>query len=701
MSGFKKPLSEDLGQDELSDRLKDVLSCDFNKPDSKDLHLGSPVSPLRAHPATTSSSSGSSGSVSGSGRPALNPVARGHSGELSYASTDTSPTTRPVRPGHTRSNSHGSIGSSPLNHQSIIHSGGSGGGSVNSPPPNVLPSGNICPSGRILKTGMTARQSSRTNVLGTGAVNYGHGNIMRGCGSGSGGVGSVKSGGGDSGFRSVRRNVGLSGGDPEDLKRAGNDLYKKGNFADALGLYDKAISLSPKNAAYRSNRAAALTGLGHVAEAVKECEEAVRLEPGYARAHHRLGSLLVRIGCVEFARKHLSYPGQPPEAAELQKLQAVEMHLGRCNDARKMGDWKCTLREAEAAIAAGADVSSQIYACKAESLLKLQKLDDACLVLLNIPKIDPSPQCCSQSKFFGMLSEAYLFYVRAHMEMSKGRFDEAITYADRAGKIDAYNIEISTLIQKVKLVARARSRGNDLFRSERFTEACAAYGEGIRLDPSNSVLYCNRAACWFKLGMWERSLEDCNHALHIQPKYIKALLRRAASYSKIEKWAEAVSDYEILNQELPDDTAVAESLFHAQVSLKKSHGEEVSNMKLGREMEEIVGIEQFKAATSLTGVIVVLFKTVANPQCKRVCTILDELCGRYPSINFLKVDLEGSPDVAEAENVRIAPTLRIYKNGSRVKEVVNPTNDMLEASVRQYEEEDTLEAMGGNLDEKG
>lgn len=85
----------------------------------------------------------------------------------------------------------------------------------------------------------------------------------------------------------------------------------------------------------------------------------------------------------------------------------------------------------------------------------------------------------------------------------------------------------------MRLVVRARARGNELFKSDRVTEACSAYGEGLRLDPSNSVLYCNRAACWFKLGHWEQSLEDCNQALHIQPNYTKALLRRAASYSKV------------------------------------------------------------------------------------------------------------------------------------------------------------------------
>jgi Flp pilus assembly protein TadD len=82
--------------------------------------------------------------------------------------------------------------------------------------------------------------------------------------------------------------------DPEEVKRTGNEMYKKGCFGEALGLYDKAIALAPGNAAYRSNRAAALMGLGRVVEAVKECEEAVRLDPNYWRAHQRLGVLLIR-----------------------------------------------------------------------------------------------------------------------------------------------------------------------------------------------------------------------------------------------------------------------------------------------------------------------------------------------------------------------------------------------------------------------
>lgn len=89
------------------------------------------------------------------------------------------------------------------------------------------------------------------------------------------------------------------------------------------------------------------------------------------------------------------------------------------------------------------------------------------------------------------------------------------------------------LLNNVKLVSKARSRGKDLFNAGKYAEACCAYGEGLKYDLCNTILYCNRAVCWSKLGLWEQSVEDCNHALKIQPNYTKALLRRAVSNAKV------------------------------------------------------------------------------------------------------------------------------------------------------------------------
>lgn len=70
---------------------------------------------------------------------------------------------------------------------------------------------------------------------------------------------------------------------------------------------------------------------------------------------------------------------------------------------------------------------------------------------------------------------------------------------------------------------------------------------------------------------------------------------------QLERWAEAVKDYEILRRDLPDDSEVAEALFHAVVALKKSRGEEVHDLKFGGEVEEVSGLEQFRAAIALPG----------------------------------------------------------------------------------------------------
>ncbi|XP_059292714.1 TPR repeat-containing thioredoxin TTL1-like isoform X1 [Lycium ferocissimum] len=760
MSGHKKP-----DFDSLADRLRNSLSCNEektdNKPDFRELDLGSPVSPLLTRisglssTTTTTTSSSSSSSGSGSGRVLSCSGQRksdsSHSGELSGSSGSISVRNvsysgqRKSDSGHSGelSGSCGSISgrnvsysgprksdsshsgelsgsSGSVSGRNVSYSGhsgeisgpgharpDSGTSSVTSPVVNALPTGNICRSGNVVKTGM-ASKPKRTDVVGSGTGNYGHGSIMRGgpgprvaspnrpgpsiaspnrpgpgiaspksSGPGPCGVsGGLMVGGGEAVKRGILRN------DPEELKRIGNENYKKGNFVEALNLYDKAIAISPGNAALHCNRAAALIGLKRLGEAVRECEEAIRLDPSYVRAHQRLGSLLLSLGQVESARSHFFSLGHKPDQAELQKLQAVEKHISECTAARKLGDWTSTLKEAEAATA-GAEASPQLFACRAEAYLKLHQLEDAELCLSKVGKYEPSA-AASQSKIFGMLAEAYIFFVQAQIEMALGRFENALTAIERAAQVDPRSAEVSLLLKNVRLVGRARARGNDLFKSERYTEACAAYGEGLGLGSLNPVLYCNRAACWYKLEQWEKSLDDCNQALLIQPNYTKALLRRAASNAKLERWAEAVRDYEVLRRELPYDNEVAESLFHAQVALKKSRGEDVSNMKFGGEVELVSGLEQFRAAISSSGASVVHFKAASNLQCKQISPFLDTLCTKFPLISFLKVDVEESPAIATAENVRTVPTFKIYKNGSRVKEMVRPSPEVLESSVRHY-----------------
>ena len=113
------------------------------------------------------------------------------------------------------------------------------------------------------------------------------------------------------------------------------------------------------------------------------------------------------------------------------------------------------------------------------------------------------------------------------------RFEAAVAAAEKARDLDPGNAEVGMILNNVRLVAKARAQGNDLFKAAKFSDASIAYGEGLKYDPTNSVLHCNRAACWSKLEKWEKAVNDCNEALRIQPNYTKALLRRASSYAKV------------------------------------------------------------------------------------------------------------------------------------------------------------------------
>ncbi|KAH0912357.1 hypothetical protein HID58_035678 [Brassica napus] len=657
--------------DSISSRFRDSLNFQrddddvINKPDFRELDY--PLKPrvsssAAATPAASGSSSSSSGSASGKPSVTSQLAKRSHSGELTESGSGTPGSgakNRTPKPGHRRSASAGT----PLIYSGLAFSpvkNRGGGSGATSPSPGVVPSGNICPSGKIPKTGMASRASVKPETLFTGNGNYGHGNIVRG--------------GGGKAKPETR--------DPEEVKKAGNDMYRKGNFSEALSLYDKAISMSPENPAYRSNRAAALAASGRLKEAVKECLEAVRLDPSYVRAHQRLASLYLRLGEAENARRHLCFSGQCPDKAELQRVQTLEKHLRLCSEARKISDWKKVITEVDAAIGSGADSSPQLVACKAEALLRLHQIKDSDLCLSTIQRLDHHHHHHSHThaKIFGMLCDAYVLCVQAQVDMALGRFENALVKAERAMKIDSNSNEVVSVLNNVTNVAKARTRGNELFTSGRYSEASVAYGEGLKFDAFNSVLYCNRAACWFKLGVWDQSVDDCNQALRIQPGYTKALLRRAASYGKLGRWDDAVRDYEVLRKEFPGDSEVAESLQRALLNKSEEH----KYLGYNNEVEEVSNLDKFKTATSLPGISLFYFKSSSNRQSEAISPFINTLCLRYPLVHFFMVDVDESLALAKAESIKKVPTFKIYKDGEKVKEMVCPSHKLLEDNVKHF-----------------
>ncbi|KAK6287516.1 hypothetical protein POUND7_013695 [Theobroma cacao] len=359
--------------------------------------------------------------------------------------------------------------------------------------------------------------------------------------------------------------------DPETLKIMGNEDYKNGNFAEALALYEAAIAIDPNKASYRSNKSAALTALGRILEAVFECREAIRIEPHYHRAHHRLANLYLRLGEVEKAIYHYKHAGLEADRDDIAKAKTLQAHLNNCTEAKRLRDWNTLLKETDSTINAGADSAPQIYALKTEALLKLHRHQEADEALSKGPSFNVD-DC---TKYFGPIGNASLLVVRAQVDMAAGRFDDALAAIQRAVRLDTNNKEANSVMRKARAVAAARSNGNELFKASKFSDACVAYGEGLDHDTHNSVLLCNRAACRSKLGLYEKAIEDCTHALNVRPGYAKARLRRADCNFKLGKWEASIQDYDILQRETPDSEDVKRALSEAQMQVKKQRGDVV------------------------------------------------------------------------------------------------------------------------------
>ncbi|KAL5703956.1 hypothetical protein ACHQM5_022445 [Ranunculus cassubicifolius] len=351
---------------------------------------------------------------------------------------------------------------------------------------------------------------------------------------------------------------------PDTLKMMGNEEYKKGKFSEALILYNGAIALNSENACYRSNKSAALIGLGRLLEALFECREAVKIDPFYRRAHYRLATLFIRLGEGEKGLYHFKKSGFEANSLEISKAQVLEAHVNKCTEAKIVQNWNELLKESKRAILLGADSSPLITSWQAEALLKLHRHQDADNAMTKLPTFDID-HC---TKFYGPNRNAQILLIRARVDMAAGRFEEAVSVAKQALQLDLSNKEVNSVVYMIRNVSLARSSGNKLFKESKFALASAAYSEGLEHVPFNSVLLCNRAACRIKLNQFEKAMEDCSIALNVRPCYSKARLRRAECNAKMERWVAAVQDYEILIRENPRDGDLAQAFLVAQAQIK-------------------------------------------------------------------------------------------------------------------------------------
>lgn len=89
-----------------------------------------------------------------------------------------------------------------------------------------------------------------------------------------------------------------------------------------------------------------------------------------------------------------------------------------------------------------------------------------------------------------------------------------------------------------------KEKGNAAFKAGKYDEAVRHYGAAINKDTRNAVLYSNRAMAHLKLGDFKSAEEDCTLALALDPRNVKALLRRGTARGFQQTYTDALADYQ-------------------------------------------------------------------------------------------------------------------------------------------------------------
>lgn len=111
---------------------------------------------------------------------------------------------------------------------------------------------------------------------------------------------------------------------------------------------------------------------------------------------------------------------------------------------------------------------------------------------------------------------------------------------------------------KLRRTLISKEKGDSFFKDGHYERAAAKYATCLTIDAESellgvnesaggklhAVLYCNRAACFMAIQKYRDAVKECTSALRIANRYMKAILRRARCYARMQMYQEASGDYQ-------------------------------------------------------------------------------------------------------------------------------------------------------------
>lgn len=98
----------------------------------------------------------------------------------------------------------------------------------------------------------------------------------------------------------------------------------------------------------------------------------------------------------------------------------------------------------------------------------------------------------------------------------------------------------------LKRAHELKEEGNKRFQAKDFVGALQQYDNALKLTPKThperAVFHSNRAACMMQMKPidYDSVISECTMALQVQPRFVRALLRRARALEAVCKYEMAI-----------------------------------------------------------------------------------------------------------------------------------------------------------------
>ncbi|KAI4878863.1 hypothetical protein NFI96_012046 [Prochilodus magdalenae] len=182
--------------------------------------------------------------------------------------------------------------------------------------------------------------------------------------------------------------------------------------------------------------------------------------------------------------------------------------------------------------------------------------------------------------------------IKSYDYQSWDKFDveKALESVDKEDSAESNDSDLEEVEVDRDLALKEKEKGNQLFKDGKYDEAIECYTRGMSADPYNPILPTNRATCFFRLKKYAVAESDCNLAIALDSKYIKAYARRGAARFTLKNLEGALEDYEMvlkLEPENLDAQNEIKKLNQALASQRQTEDKVEKNLAEVRPAEEV------------------------------------------------------------------------------------------------------------------